>query len=185
MKEKNMLYRPGSRRSATVPLTTLGLFQPDGTGRLEYTPPGKPVRQARNPRAEERRFSRRFEWRHDVAGWTVTAQGRTTYFEARSCDVSRMGCCLLVDHELDAGAFLDIQVCDLDELDLLPFVQVLECRPKGRVWQVRCLWLQPLQKIQVRCLLGQTTTPMCKTRARTRRYSSTWLQRLWRRFQTA
>jgi hypothetical protein len=63
------------------------------------------------------------------------------------------GCCLLLDQRVDVGSFLDLQV--EEAAGWLPLLQVLELRSKGRVWLVRCTWLQKLSKDKLQCLLGK------------------------------
>src|SRR5262249_13864191 len=117
MKWKNSVYWPRPWLSASVRLTTMALFQRDADGELIYAQEPKRKRRLRNPRGEERRRARRYEWRHDSVVWTVTGQGRELEIDARTCDLSAGGCSVLLDQEIPPGSFLDLQMPHLDQLD--------------------------------------------------------------------
>jgi hypothetical protein len=184
MKQKNLIYRP-QPPSASVPLSTLALFQRDTDGRLVRALPINLSRWKRNPKGEERRTARRFEWRHDSLVWTVTSQGRVDANEARTCEVSRGGCSLLLDHEIQPGSLLDLHVDAIDEAVCLPLLRVLEATPKGSVWLLRCVWLQKLTKSTMGRLLGRRLKPRRKSNRKPRQPHDNWLLRLWRRFHAA
>jgi hypothetical protein len=184
MKDKFECYSATSKSRASVPLSTLALFRRDASGKLVYHPPAKKAPQDRNPKIEERRQSRRFELRQDARAWTVTAQGKQDGREVRTCDVSRGGCALLVEQQVEPGLFLDLQFQTAEPVGDLPLAQVLESSPKGEVWFIRCRWLRPLRGNTVRCLLGRPR----KKRKRRRKAAAAegvqpnWLMRLWEMF---
>lgn len=184
MKARFSLYYGPDARSASVQLRTQSLFRRDANGDLVHAPLPHRSRQTMNPRAEERRGKPRFEWRHDAKAWTVDGHGRMECREARSCNLSRGGCCLLLDQRVDVGSFLDLQVEDAE--GYLPLLQVLELRAKGCVWLVRCAWLQKLGKDKLQSLLGKPQKERKKTVFVTGNQSRpSWLMRLWRLFRAA
>jgi hypothetical protein len=184
VKARLTFYHPEHARSATVQLRTQSLFQRDANGELIHAPQEARSPQTMNPRAEERRSKLRFDWRHDAKAWTVHGHGRKECREARSCNLSRGGCCLLLDQAVAVGSFLDLQVEEAD--GCLPLLQVLEVRAKGCVWLVRCAWLQKLGKDKMRCLLGKPHRERKKSAFVTDRPPRpSWLMRLWLRFRAA
>jgi hypothetical protein len=65
-------------------------------------------------------------------------------------------------------------------------LQVLEVRAKGRVWLVRCAWLQKLGKDKLRSLLGKPQKDGKKVAfVMGSQPRPSWLMRLWRRFWAA
>src|SRR5262249_25370306 len=111
---------PSSR--ALIQLRTMALFQRDPSGVLVYAPPPK-TPQDRNPTVEERRLTRRFEYRQDARASTVTAQGKQDGQEVRTCDVSRGGCAILLEQPVKPGLFLDLRFEIPDLADRLPLAQ--------------------------------------------------------------
>jgi hypothetical protein len=186
MKWKDEIYRPEYPVLPNMPLRTMGLFERDASGHLVYAPTRQPIPRQPNPRGEDRRASRRLEWRHDGMIWTVNGQGRVLIGATRTCNVSVGGCCILLDRDVEPGTLLDLDLPEAgDTHGYLPLAEVLAGSRKGDVWLVRCAWLQNLRKIAACWLVGTGETKQQLWPAPASKSEQSWLMQLWKRFRSA
>lgn len=177
MKGKNGIYSPADKVLGTNHLSTLRLFKENEHGRL-YTPERrkKPVE---NPLAGERRRMRRREWRHDAMCRMVTPGGLGGELAARTFDISRGGVCLLFEHYLEPGTFLDLTAEGVTAPEPLPLIRVVHIVPRGNVWIAGCMWLTRLEREDVNLMRGKEPRQRDVIPAEE---PGGFLYRLWQRF---
>ena len=160
------------------------LFKKDETGRLIYAKLRRRHPGTFNPSVEERRARKRHDWRKDAAAWIVTEEGWSEPFPVRTCQLSAGGCTLLLEREVDASCFLDIEVEGAPEADMLPYAEIMHVEPRGNVWMARCVWVEEVSNKVLRVLLDRPKKTRPKEVLPTRGRES-WLTRLWMWFHAA
>ncbi len=182
MKEKDRIYSPEGWDSAPLELATMKLFERDEEGYLVYA--RKLLRRWRRTSAApgDRRIGRRIEWRHDVTCRILAHQKLGSELEARTCNLSQGGVCLLLDERVEVGAYLDFGPWSKGTGLTLPLVQVVSAQFRGNVWLVCGRWRGRLDRVTFQRLLGRRVRAPKKDHAPE---SPGWLSRLWHRFQGA
>jgi len=177
MKGKNGIYRPADKVLGTNHLSTLRLFKENEQGRLVV--PERKKRPVDNPLAGERRRMRRREWRHDARCRLVAPGGLGGELPVRTFDISRGGVCLLLEHYLEPGTFLDLTAEGVAAPDPLPLIRVVHIVPRGNVWIAGCMWLTRLQREELDMMRGKEPKQRDVIPAEA---PGGFLQRLWQKF---